>query len=229
MAAPSRKKVAAQAPRPYHHGDLRAALLKAAVEELAESGIEGLTLRGCARRAGVSHAAPAHHFGDVTGLLTEVAIGAHDKLAASLRSEIATVERGSAEHLIAAGNGYVRFALDNPGEFNLMFRRERLDLANPRLMAAGQGGISQAADAVGAYLGVDNAMAEPETARRVVALWSLAHGFASLVLAGQLGPLNRAAAITTALLPDMIRELFGIAPRNRAQDLSLIAKTARGR
>lgn len=227
MAAQPKK--AAAAARPYHHGDLRAALLRAAVEELAESGVEGFTLRGCARRAGVSHAAPAHHFGDVTGLLTEVAIAAHEKLAAMLRSEIAPTERGSAEHLIAAGTGYVRFAIASPGEFNLMFRRERLNIADPRIVAAGQSGIGEAAGAVAAFLGIENAMREPEATRKVVALWSMSHGFASLLLAGQLGPLNRAAAITAALLPDMIRDLFGIAPLNRPQDLSLIARTARGR
>src|SRR5262245_3431916 len=65
----------------YHHGDLRAALLKAAEAELAENGIEGFTLRGCARRAGVSHAAPAHHFKDVRAILTELAADGFEKLA----------------------------------------------------------------------------------------------------------------------------------------------------
>ena len=57
----------------YHHGDLRAALIAAAEEELAENGVDGFTLRGCARRAGVSHAAPAHHFKDVRALFTALA------------------------------------------------------------------------------------------------------------------------------------------------------------
>lgn len=60
-------------PRPYHHGDLRAALLHAAEEELAERGMEAFSLRSVAKRAGVSHAAPAHHFGDAQGLLTALA------------------------------------------------------------------------------------------------------------------------------------------------------------
>ena len=132
--------------RPYHHGDLRAALLRAAVEELSEHGVEGTTLRGCARRAGVSHAAPAHHFGDITGLLTEVAIGAHEKLAVSLSREIERVPRGTVEQLIAAAMGYVNFALAAPGEFNLMFRTGRLAANDPRLAAAGQRSFGQAAD-----------------------------------------------------------------------------------
>ena len=64
----SRGSAAGGQAHPYHHGDLRNALVAAAEAELAEHGIEGFTLRGCAKRAGVSHAAPAHHFGDAAGL-----------------------------------------------------------------------------------------------------------------------------------------------------------------
>lgn len=209
--------------RSYHHGDLRNALIAAAVEELAESGIEAFTLRGCARRAGVSHAAPAHHFGDVTGLLTEVAIAAQGKLAGTMRAEIAPTARGSAEHLAATALGYVRFALAHPGEFNLMFRREKLDTANPRVIEAGAESFGLAADAVGAFLGVPAPMAQPQSARRVAELWSLAHGFAGLMLAGQFGPPERAIAHSEALLPDMVRDLFGLAPLDRPDDIATIA------
>ncbi|MBN9317540.1 MAG: TetR/AcrR family transcriptional regulator [Devosia sp.] len=215
--------------RPYHHGDLRKALLAAAVEELAEKGIEGLTLRGCARRAGVSHAAPAHHFGDVTGLLTEVAIAAQAKLAATMREAIARAERGSAEHVIASALGYVRFALEHPGEFGLMFRRERLRPDDPGLLAAGAESFGLAADAVGAFLGRREPMSEPQSARQIAALWSLAHGFAGLMLAGQFGPVATAAASLEALLPDMVRALFGLAPANRPEDLATISMIARRR
>src|SRR5271155_3547747 len=68
----------------YHHGDLRAALLKSAGEIIRDSGLEGLTLRACARKAGVSHGAPAHHFGNVTGLLTELAADGFERLAEAM-------------------------------------------------------------------------------------------------------------------------------------------------
>ncbi|MBV9561927.1 MAG: helix-turn-helix transcriptional regulator, partial [Bradyrhizobium sp.] len=78
---PSRPKRARPAPRdarsgetaPYHHGALRDALLEAAEQVLERDGLAGLTLRAVAREAGVSHAAPTHHFGDVTGLVSELA------------------------------------------------------------------------------------------------------------------------------------------------------------
>ena len=68
-------------PDRYHHGDLKTALIRAADEILAEHGLEGFSLRAAARRAGVSAAAPAHHFGDTAGLLSEVAVLGFDELA----------------------------------------------------------------------------------------------------------------------------------------------------
>ena len=69
-----------KAPNRYHHGDLRRALLAAVDEIVQELGVEGLSLRECARRAGVSHGAPAHHFGDKRGMLTEYATDGFEKL-----------------------------------------------------------------------------------------------------------------------------------------------------
>jgi AcrR family transcriptional regulator len=212
--------------RGYHHGDLRAALLRAAEEELMEKGIEGFTLRSCARRAGVSPAAPSHHFGDVTGLLTEVAIEAFGGLAASMRREMAVTERGSIEHVIAAAIGYVDFSLDRPAQFKLMFRSERLHAEDTALRMASAASSSLAADSVGAFVGSQNPMGEPAVTRKVVGLWSLAHGVASLLLAGQLGPTASGRAIARALVPDLVRSLFGVSPENRKRDLDLIKRTS---
>jgi AcrR family transcriptional regulator len=213
-------------PRPYHHGDLRAALLRAAGEELAERGVEGFTLRGCARRAGVSHAAPAHHFGDVTGLLTEVAIDAFRRLAASMSRQIMKAEAGSIGHPVAAALGYVLFAIESPAEFTLMFQTARLDTSRTDLRAAGDAALSQAVGAVGAYYDVPNPMADPVMTRRVVGLWSLAQGIAGLMIAGQLGPLEQGEKIARALLPDMVREMFGVAAHNDPRDLRFIARAS---
>lgn len=216
----------APAKRTYHHGDLRAAMLKAAAEELAERGVEGFTLRSCARRAGVSHAAPAHHFGDVTGLLTEVAIDAYERLAASMRREIETAAPGSIEQPIAAALGYVLFAIANPPTFKLMFRTERLDAQRPTLRQAAGGAFALAAGSVGSFLKAPDPMADPALVRRVVAFWSLAHGIASLLIEEQLGPLSAADKLARALVPDMVRELFGQKARNDPRDLKLIARTS---
>src|SRR3974377_2347881 len=102
--------------RPYHHGDLRAALLEAAAEEIGAVGVAQLSLRARARRAGVSHAAPAHHFGDKTGLLTALAAEGFRILH---RHTSPTLGRPDA--LVRAGEQYVAFALAHPAHFSVMF------------------------------------------------------------------------------------------------------------
>lgn len=211
---------------PYHHGDLRAALLRAAAEELEEKGVEGFTLRSCARRAGVSHAAPAHHFGDVTGLLTTVATDSFHRLAASIGRETETATPGTIEQPIAVALGYVRFAIASPAECQLMFRTERLNPRQPGFRAAADSAFAPAAAAVGAYWKSGQPMADPVMVRRVIGLWSLAQGVANLLLAGQLGPREQHEKIARALVPDMVREQFGAPARNDTQDLEFIARAS---
>jgi AcrR family transcriptional regulator len=213
-------------PRPYHHGDLRAALLRAATEELAQNGVEGFTLRSCARRAGVSHAAPAHHFGDVTGLLTEVAIDAFHRLAASIHRQVAKAGAGTVEHPIAVALGYVLFAVESPAEFTLIFRAERLDTRRPEYRAAAGGAFTPTAAAVGAYFKSADPMGDPVMVRRVIGLWSLSQGVAGLLIAGQLGPLEQGDKIARSLLPDLVREMFGKAANNDPKDLKFIARAS---
>lgn len=212
--------------RAYHHGDLRAALLRAALEELAEKGIDRFTLRSCARRAGVSHAAPAHHYGDATGLLTEVALDAFHRLAASIDRGVAKTADGTIDRPVAAALAYVLFAIQNPAEFQLMFRAERLDTRRPGYREAASGAFALTATAVGTYFKSTNPMADPVMVRRVVGLWSLSQGMASLLIAGQLGPMDQREKIVRALLPDMVRELFGTAAHNEAKDLKFINRTS---
>ena len=212
--------------RHYHHGDLHAALLRAAVEELAERGVENFTLRSCARRAGVSHAAPAHHFGDVRGLLTEVAIDAFGQLDGSIRHAAEKTEQGSMDRLIAVALGYVHFAIDSSPQFNLMFRTERLDASRPDFRAAANAAFEQVATAVSAYYGSDYPSTDPQLTRRIIGLWSLAQGLSNLVLAGQIGPLEDGAKAVHTLLPDMVRELFGHEARNDPRDLSYIREAS---
>lgn len=211
--------------RPYHHGDLRAALLRAAREELAENGVEGFTLRSCARRAGVSHAAPAHHFGDATGLLTELAIDAFHQLAAAINGEVGTTEAGTIERPIAVALGYVLFAIESPAAFKLMFRAERLDTRRQDYRTAAGAAFAPTAEAVGAYFKSKNPMADPVVIRRVIGLWSLSQGIAGLLITGQLGPIEQGGKIARALLPDMVREMFGTEALNDAGDLEFIART----
>src|SRR2546423_7150749 len=120
---------------PYHHGALHDALLKAAERVLERDGLPGLTLRAVAREAGVSHAAPTHHFGDLTGLLSELAaIGFrrfNEAMAAAGRTETHPLIKA-----LARAKAYVGYAQARPGMYGLMFRTERLDMTPPSLHEA---------------------------------------------------------------------------------------------
>ena len=107
--------------RPYHHGDLRASLLAAAEAELADRGVEAFSLRQVAKRAGVSHAAPAHHFGDAGGLLTALATEGYRAFQQALDDGMAQAGDDPRERQMAAGLGYIRFATARPALFRLIF------------------------------------------------------------------------------------------------------------
>ena len=160
--------------RPYHHGHLRQAILAAAVDALTESGPARLSLRELARRAGVSHAAPAHHFGDKAGLLTAVAAEGYTLLADAL-----TAAQQQTGDFLDVGVAYVRFAIEHRAHFEVMFRP---DLYHPddATVAAAQ---RRAADAL--YGGVGSVTATgrgPDIPVAGIAAWCLVHGFATLWL-----------------------------------------------
>ena len=114
----------------YHHGDLRAALIQAADDIIAEGGIEAFSLRAAAKRAGVSPGAPAHHFGSAKGLLTEVALLAFEKMG----QYIEEVGRSDdvATDIRALSLEFITFVLDHPGHFRLMFRSDLVNRDDPR-------------------------------------------------------------------------------------------------
>src|ERR1700748_414629 len=113
----------------YHHGDLRDALVRAAEKIIRNDGLDALTLRAVAREAGVSHAAPAHHFKDLSGLLTELAIVGFKRLRGCM--ERAAREPSYMPWVVA--RTYVLFAIENSELFLLMFRSHSLDGKNPAL------------------------------------------------------------------------------------------------
>lgn len=126
----------AAAPPTYHHGALRNALLVAAESLLLENGVAGFTLRACARRAGVSHAAPAHHFGDTRGLLTAfAAIGFH-RMADLMEQHRAVAKGGASARLVAVGFAYISFAQSHRAHFQLMFSGDLLDCDDAELRLA---------------------------------------------------------------------------------------------
>jgi AcrR family transcriptional regulator len=157
---------------PYHHGDLRRALVDAALTVIAESGPAATSLRGIARRAGVTHAAATYHFGDKAGLLTAVAEQGFRLLADEL--ERARVSTGS---FVEVGVAYVRFAVTHRAHFEVMFRPELYHRGDPALLDARR---------ATATLLYGPGRADAAQLAAGVAAWSIVHGLATLWLNGNL-------------------------------------------
>lgn len=204
----------------YHHGDLRRALLRAAEEAITERGVAALSLRDLARRAGVSHAAPTHHFGDKAGLLTAFATSGFEQLA-----RVLATSRLASNSFVELGVTYIRFATTRRALFEVMFRTDLYHADDPELLAA----RAQAADALyaavsdlpGGLRAADTAAdgparparpgtaeaAPPDVRRAGLAAWSMAHGFATLWLTGafpdrDLDPAETARALFAELSRD---------------------------
>jgi AcrR family transcriptional regulator len=174
----------------YHHGDLRRALIEAAVETVATDGPAAVTLRGLAARAGVSHAAPVHHFGDKAGLFAAIALEGFDMMADDLTAVWeATADFGE------VGVRYVHFALAHPGHFEVMFRP---DLAGP----PGSDLVAAKERAFGMLTGplVASGLEEHSESLRTTSLasWSIVHGLATLMLSGNVPVADRSTGDTLA-------------------------------
>ena len=155
----------------YHHGDLRAVILTEAARLVAGRGADGVSLRELARGAGVSHAAPAHHFTDRRGLFTALATEGFQLLAEALVDT-----RGN---FADAALAYVRFAIEHPGHYQVMFNKSLLDGSDSALAAAEAAAGAELSRGV-ATLRDPNARADPAAAQ--LAAWSLVHGFSMLWL-----------------------------------------------
>ncbi|AWM02250.1 TetR/AcrR family transcriptional regulator [Bradyrhizobium amphicarpaeae] len=184
---PARRAKGAKTETPYHHGALREALLQAAERVLEREGLAGLTLRAVAREAGVSHAAPTHHFGDLTGLLSELAAVGFRQFNAAMASssDAATTPLQAA---LARPKAYVAYAQAHPGMYGIMFRTERLDYSRPSLHEAAEASFAGLANAIGA-MRQERISEDALTLNQGAAIaraWSMVHGFTTLLLDGRL-------------------------------------------
>ena len=178
----------------YHHGDLKEALLSAAEALLEEEGVTGLTLRACARRAGVSHAAPKHHFKDASELLAEVAARSFDRLTDTLRQgRAAGAELDPEARIVSVFRAYVDFARRYPDHFRLMFRWREIDRENEALSEAASRTYAEMTSSVTVQRGDSDVTADTLGERigerglqdDVLVAWSQIHGYAMLLLEGQ--------------------------------------------
>src|ERR1700760_2435104 len=169
--------------RPYHHGNLRSALIRAALLLVQEHGVKGLALSDAARQAGVSVAAPYRHFKDKEALLVEIAAEGFILFRDALARASESYPKDKVKRLVEMGIAYVNFALEHRSHFKVMW----------------EGGISKekypevAKTSYEAYLLLEGAAQEllpaahPARQQALVAsAWSLVHGFATLTLAREL-------------------------------------------
>ncbi len=203
-----RKKRAATG-RPYHHGHLRQALIEAALAEIRRSGSTGLSLRAVAQRAGVSAAAPYRHFQDKEELLAALAEEGFTALARQM--EEAGARAGNArERLLILGQAYVSFARSHPEHFRILFGPELADLERHRAaQAAGERAFSLLVDAVERCQEEGSVRrGEPRSLAR--AAWAMAHGLASLAVAGRLPDAEETVPRSLSLF------VAGLGPLDRA-------------
>jgi AcrR family transcriptional regulator len=198
---------------PYHHGALHEALLKAAEKVLERDGLQGLTLRAVAREAGVSHAAPTHHFGDLTGLVSDLAaIGFRQFNAAMAAAD--SSGPSPLDKAMARAKAYVAYARAHPGMYGLMFRTERLDMTRPSLHEAASASFAGLAGSIGAsrHEQIAAEALSLDQAAAIARAWSLVHGFTMLLLDGRLTDILRRLPEGTdaeTLLDAMLRSTVG--------------------
>jgi AcrR family transcriptional regulator len=196
---------------PYHHGALRDALLLAAERVLERDGLAGLTLRAVAREAGVSHAAPTHHFGDLTGLVSELAAIGFRRFNAAMVGAVANAAT-PLEKAMARPKAYVAYAREHPGMYGLMFRTERLDYSRPALHEAAEASFAGLAGAIAEsrHEQISDHALTLDQAAAIARAWSMVHGFTTLLLDGRLTDiLGRSPAGTTAemLFDAMLKQM----------------------
>jgi AcrR family transcriptional regulator len=191
-AEPPAKAKSARKPKivkPYHHGNLRETLLAAADDVLATKGAAGLTLRDVARAAGVSHAAPYHHFASLDDLLAAVAARGFDRLSDAMAPTVAVAD--TKERLLQISEAYVRCALANPAQFRVMF--------GPLCARKNEFPEMRAASA------------------RAFALtgWSLSHGLANLMLDGVIDGLPLDDLDTETMPRRLAERAIAVTPKAR--------------
>jgi AcrR family transcriptional regulator len=169
--------------KPYHHGDLRDVLLSAGELALADLPFESVTLREIARRAGVSHAAPKHHFPTLGDLLAEIAARGFDAFVAAIANgALDSVDQSPEGRLVAMGRAYVHFAETNPAIYGLMFGKRDSLAVTPHLSAAMIEAWHQLEQACAHVVGSTRATGA------AIAIWSSVHGFAMLKMAHRTPP-----------------------------------------
>jgi AcrR family transcriptional regulator len=199
--------------RRYHHGDLRRAIVTAAVELLSETQSVDFSLRELARRAGVSHNAPYKHFADKSELLAAVSAAGFNLLTTGIAEEIASIGNPRAQ-LFVMLRTYIRFGVDNPALYRLMFGGylSGPDSSRPAIERAAGDKLREQLQRVI----IDGALGQPidgvvrnarKIAGAILPCWSLVHGLTLLMVDGLVGPKEKAGKLCESLVQGIIEGL----------------------
>lgn len=196
-------------------GDLRTRLLTCAMDIVSEDGIEAVSLRAIARRAGVSHGAPLRHFPGRAALLSAVAAEGYRMLAAERRRAIdgCAASVTAAERLHAAALAYVRFAVENRGLHELMSREDLLLPTDPMLSKISRSFFEESVELVAAKQSEGNWHHGTDERLLTSALWSALQGFARLWLIGSITRASHSESLEDAL--GVALEAFGLTPESK--------------
>lgn len=186
----------------HHHGDLRAALVQAGVDLIHEKGPDALSIRKVAALAGVSHAAPAHHFPSLVHLRTAIVAHGHTMFTQYMQSEMdAEPDKGSRPILLAAGRGYIKFVVANSALYHLMFGGYEIIKQDQHFQeAAGKSTAILAHISAPIIPGVNGVEGNQ------LLVWSIIHGFAGIMLNDATGRIDK----TTAHL--LLEQIFPLLP-----------------
>ncbi len=194
----------------YHHGDLAAALIGTADQIVGKSGVEGLSLRSIAKRAGVSQSAPAHHFGNINGLLTEIAILSFERLNRCLQD--IQISDDPVANIRALGIAAIKFAVEHPGHYRLMFRHDLVNLEDPRYVEVSTSTGEILARAIAAYHGKTQVdLDQFENAADFFTTMATFHGLSYYILDGKVKwifPSETQESFIENQLPRLIERLF---------------------
>jgi AcrR family transcriptional regulator len=206
------KEPASESRSAYHHGDLRKVLLREARVMLKEAGLDGLSLRNLAVRAGVSHNAPYMHFANKAALLAAVAQDGFNDLSNEILVAMGQGERDWYSRLINGSRTYVRFGVEHPELFQVMFMEHPWD-EFPDLRAASRGAIQRLSDLM--VEGQDSGhVVAGDHEKQAAVIWSLFHGVAAIMGRRKTGLAPFKGATTDELIDQFMAQMFvGLKPR----------------